>query len=78
MTFSGTPEQFGLPPKKVDEGTISDDQYLELIRLVKSLLKRVDALEERTGITKKPQVPCLFCNVLNAHQPWCEKNANRV
>lgn len=68
---------FGIPPVKKDQGTISDDLYLELIRLVKALMKRVEMLEEHTGLVKKPVLPCTYCNVLNAHQPWCD-SADRV
>lgn len=78
MTMGGPPGMFGLPPAKRDDGRVSEESYLELMRLVKALLKRVEALEDRTGLSQKVEVPCTFCNVLKDHQPWCESNAKRT
>ena len=65
------------PPKERENGTIQEDRYIELIRLVQALKKRVDHLEKVTGVTKDQPLPCELCNVLGSHQPWCE-NVKRV
>lgn len=78
MTLGGPPEAFGLPPAKRESATISEELYLEMARMLGALKKRVEVLEERVGITKKREEPCPFCNVLGAHQPWCESDANRT
>lgn len=78
MTFGGPPQAFGLPPAKRDLGTISDDLYLELIRLVTAQGKRIEALEKHVGLVKEPVLPCSHCNVLGTHQPWCTNDAQRA
>jgi len=65
------------PPKDRVDGTIEEDRYIELIRLLQAMKKRVDHLEKICGVTKDPEKPCDFCNVLGTHQPWCD-NAKRA
>lgn len=60
------------------EFTIEDArENVELFELVRGLLKRVEALEKLTGISRQDEIPCVFCNVKGAHQKWCQKDANR-
>jgi hypothetical protein len=61
------------------EVTIEDDrEHVELFTLIRALLKRVEALEKLTGISRQAEVPCVYCNVLGNHQSWCQKDAKRV
>lgn len=61
------------------EETIEDDrEHIELFTLIRALLKRVEALEKLTGISRAAEQPCVFCNVLGNHQPWCQKDVKRV
>lgn len=69
---------FGIPPEKKNPGMISEELYMELMRLMRALLTRVEMIEKHVGLYKKPEEPCVFCNVLGTHQPWCEQNANRT
>lgn len=78
MTVGGPPGMFGMPPDRRPDGRISEELYMELMMLLRALVKRVEAIEKHVGLYKKPEEPCLFCNVLGTHQPWCEKNADRT
>jgi hypothetical protein len=61
------------PDRKVDQ-----DISGELLQLIRALVRRVEILEKHVGLTKTPEQPCIYCNVLGNHQPWCEANAKRV
>jgi len=50
---------------------------MELYKLLRSILKRVEVIEKKLGLNVPPSAPCSYCNVLGAHQPWCESNAER-
>ena len=59
------------------EFTVEDSRdQLELFQLVRALLKRVEALEKLTGISKAQEEPCVFCNVQGNHQPWCQRGTD--
>lgn len=73
MTMGGP----GFTPKR-EPGRISEEMYYELIDMMRGFNKRLEMIEEKLGLRKQPDPPCTFCNVLGAHQPWCEKNANRT
>ena len=58
------------------EHTVEDSRdQLELFQLVRALLKRVEALEKLTGISRQAEGPCVYCNVQGNHQSWCQRDA---
>ena len=61
------------------EVVIEDErEHVELFSLIRALLKRVEELERITGVSRQAEVPCVYCNVLGNHQPWCQKDVKRV
>jgi len=59
------------------EFTVEDSRdQIELFALVRALVKRVEALEKLTGISKAAEQPCVYCNVLGNHQPWCQRESD--
>ena len=61
----------------MNEEKLDPSEVMEMLNLMRGLLRRVDAIEVKLGMKEAKAPPCPYCNGDGGHRDFCHLKGRR-